>query len=124
MTDAGEPPGARQATHAAAAAVTACGEAAKKAAGCLVAAPDAVIDAVLRRMAVLLTEQAPAILAANAADMNEGASQGLGRGLLDRLRLDPGRLEATGRQLGLLAKVPFPRSGCASETLANGLTLT
>ena len=43
-------------------------------------------------MAALLTERAPAILAANAADVTEGEQAGLGRGLLDRLRLDDARL--------------------------------
>jgi len=59
-------------------------------------------------MAALLTERAPAILAANAADMTRAAEDGLGPGLLDRLRLDDTRLAATARQLGLLAGMPHP----------------
>jgi glutamate-5-semialdehyde dehydrogenase len=121
MTDAGHGPDAQQ---DAAGAIVACGEAAKRAAGALAAAPGAVIDAALRRMAALLTERAPAILEANAADMARGTDQGLGRGLLDRLRLDAGRLAATARQLELLAKVPFPRSGFPLDPLASGLKLT
>jgi glutamate-5-semialdehyde dehydrogenase len=105
-------------------AVIACGTAAKHAAGGLAAAPGPVIDDALRRMAGLLSEQAPAILAANAADMERGTEQGLGRGLLDRLRLDPGRLAATARQLELLADVAFPPDGSALRPLPDGLTLT
>ena len=59
-------------------------------------------------MATRLTERAGPVLAANAADMAEGEAAGLGRGLLDRLRLDPARLQDMARQLGLLAEAPFP----------------
>jgi glutamate-5-semialdehyde dehydrogenase len=120
MTEAGHAPSAQQ---DAAAAVVASGEAAKAAAPGLAAAPDTVIDGVLRRMAALLTERARAILDANAADMASGAEQGLGRGLLDRLRLDPTRLDSTARQLELLVKVPFMPHGGHPTPLGNGLTL-
>ena len=116
-TATGQAPDVRQA-------VIACGTAAKHAAGGLAAAPGPVIDDALRRMAGLISEQAPAILTANATDMDRGAEQGLGRGLLDRLRLDAGRLAATARQLELLAEVAFPPNGCASGQLPDGLTLT
>ena len=105
-------------------AVIACGEAAAAAAGQLAAAPDAVIDAALRGMAALLTERAGQILAANAADMAEGEQAGLGRGLLDRLRLDPARLQDMARQLGLLAEAPFPLDSRPVRELPGGLRLT
>ena len=105
-------------------AVIACGEAAAAAAGQLAAAPDAVIDAALRGMAALLTERAGEILAANAADMAEGEQAGLGRGLLDRLRLDPARLQDMARQLGLLAEAPFPPDSRPVRELPGGLRLT
>ena len=59
-------------------------------------------------MAARLTGQAPEILAANAEDMADGQAAGLGQGLLDRLRLDPGRMQEMARQIGLLADAPFP----------------
>jgi glutamate-5-semialdehyde dehydrogenase len=103
--------------------VVGCGKAANAAAAALAAAPGTVIDAVLRRMAALLTERAPAILDANAADMSDGTAQGLGPGLLDRLRLDPTRLASTARQLELLAGVPFIFNGGEAKPLGNGLQL-
>ena len=104
-------------------AVVSCGEAARQAAPDLAAAPGAVIDGALRQMASLLTETAAAILEANEADMARGAGQGLGRGLLDRLRLDEQRLAATARQLELLAGVAFPAEATPLGTLPDGLRL-
>lgn len=104
-------------------AVVSAGEAARRAAARLAAAPDAVIDAALRQMAGLLRTQAPAILDANAADMARGADGGLGRGLLDRLRLDEERLAATARQLELLAAIPFPADATPLDKLPGGLRL-
>ena len=104
-------------------AVVSCGEAARQAAPGLAAAPGAVIDAALLQMASLLTETAAAILEANEADMARGAQQGLGRGLLDRLRLDEQRLAATARQLELLAGVAFPAEATPLGSLPGGLRL-
>ncbi|HEY2130544.1 MAG TPA: aldehyde dehydrogenase family protein [Streptosporangiaceae bacterium] len=105
-------------------AVIACGEAAAVAAGRLAGAPDAVIDRTLRGMAALLTERAGAILAANATDLAEGEQARLGRGLLDRLRLDPARLQDIARQLDLLAEAPFPADAIPVRELPGGLRLT
>jgi glutamate-5-semialdehyde dehydrogenase len=104
-------------------AVVSCGEAARQAAPGLAAAPGAVIDAALLQMASLLTETAAVILEANEADMARGAQQGLGRGLLDRLRLDEQRLAATARQLELLAGVAFPSEVTPLGSLPGGLRL-
>jgi glutamate-5-semialdehyde dehydrogenase len=89
-------------------AVTACGEAAREGAGSLAAARDEAIDEALRRMATLLGEAAGDVLAANAADVASGEEAGLGKGLLDRLRLDGARIAEMARQIGLLASAPFP----------------
>ncbi len=105
-------------------AVLGCGEAAAAAAGRLAAAPDAVIDAALRGMATLLTERADPVLAANATDVAEGEQAGLGRGLLDRLRLGPARLQDMARQLDLLAGTPFPPDSQPVRELPGGLRLT
>ncbi len=102
----------------------ACGEAAAAAAGSLAAAPDAVIDRALRGMAGLLTERSAEILAANVTDMAEGERAGLGRGLLDRLRLDRPRLADMARQIGLLAEAPFPPDAVPVRDLPGGLRLT
>jgi len=89
-------------------AVIACGRAAAAGAPSLGAAPAEVIDKALRGMAGLLSDQAPRVLAANAADMEAGEAAGLGRGLLDRLQLDQARIDEMARQIGLLADAPFP----------------
>ena len=89
-------------------AVTACAEAARDGAGSLAAARDEAIDEALRRMATLLGEAAGDVLAANAADVASGEEAGLGKGLLDRLRLDGARIAEMARQIGLLASAPFP----------------
>jgi glutamate-5-semialdehyde dehydrogenase len=89
-------------------AVTACGEAAREGARSLAAARDEDIDQALRGMAARLGEAAGEALAANAADVASGEEAGLGKGLLDRLRLDPARIAEMARQLGLLAGAPFP----------------
>ena len=78
-------------------AVIAGGEAARDSAASLAHAPDDVINQALRAMATRLAERAPDILAANAEDMAGGEAAGLGQGLLDRLRLDPGRMQEMSR---------------------------
>jgi glutamate-5-semialdehyde dehydrogenase len=109
--------------HDARQAVISCGEAARRGAAGLAEAPDAVIDGALRQMAALLRTQLPAILEANAADMARGAEQGLGRGLMDRLRLDEQRLAATAGQIELLAGVAFPPAATPLDQLPGGLRL-
>jgi glutamate-5-semialdehyde dehydrogenase len=89
-------------------AVIACGEAAQSAAASLAQAPDEVINQALRAMATLLGGRAPQLLEANAADQADGEAAGLGRGLLDRLRLDEARIQDMAKQIGLLADAPFP----------------
>jgi glutamate-5-semialdehyde dehydrogenase len=121
MDHLGEPAARRVAARRA---VVMCGEAARQGAASLAAAPDEVIDDALRRMAGLLTERAGPILQANAADMTKGAEQGLGRGLLDRLRLDVGRLTATAGQLDRLAGIHFPPYDAQLTELPGGLRLT
>jgi glutamate-5-semialdehyde dehydrogenase len=104
-------------------AVHACGEAASGGARSIAAASDQVIDKALRGMAGLLTERAPVILAANAADMAAGQAAGLGTGLLDRLRLDEARITDMARQLGLLADAGFPPEEVPVRELPGGLQL-
>ena len=107
----------------AATAVTACGHAARAAAPRLAAAPAESVDAALRGMAGLLGETAPALLAANAADVTAGAAAGLGRGLLDRLTLGEARIAEMARQISLLAGAPFPPAQRRLRELPGGLVL-
>ena len=104
-------------------AVAAGGEAAREGARSLAAAPDEVIDAALRAMAALLGEARDEVLTANAADVAGGEAAGLGRGLLDRLRLDEARLAEMARQIGLLADAPFPPGEVPIRDLPGGLRL-
>jgi glutamate-5-semialdehyde dehydrogenase len=104
-------------------AVTACGEAARDGARSLAGARDEAIDEALRIMAARLGEAAGDVLAANAADVAGGEEAGLGRGLLDRLRLDQARIAEMARQLGLLAGTPFPPGETPVRELPGGLRL-
>jgi glutamate-5-semialdehyde dehydrogenase len=106
-----------------AAAVTACGETARAGARSLSAAPDEAIDAALRRMAALLSETAPAVLEANAADLADGEAIGLGRGLLDRLRLGEARITEMARQISVLASSAFPPAQQDIRDLPGGFVL-
>ena len=57
--------------------------------------PDGRLDDALRAMADLLGRRAAAVLAANAEDMRAAEADGVPGALLDRLRLDAARLEAS-----------------------------
>ncbi len=107
----------------AATAVTACGQAARAAAPHLRAAPGDAVDAALHAMARLLGETAPAVLAANAADVSAGEAAGLGRGLLDRLALAEARIAEMARQISLLAGAPFPPAHRRLRDLPGGFFL-
>lgn len=78
----------------------------------------------LKRLARELSAQQHAILAANAADLEEARRQGLSAALIDRLRLDPQRVEALARGVEAVASLPDP----VGETIAcwrrpNGLEI-
>lgn len=103
--------------------VAACGEAAKKAAGSLAAAADDAIDGALREMARLLNTTARSVLAANSKDVAAGESAGLGRGVLDRLRLDEARIAQLAHQIELLASVEFPAAAVRLNDLPGALRL-
>lgn len=106
-----------------AAQVISCGEAARAGARNLAAAPDESINVALHGMATLLTKEAGAVLAANAADLADGEATGLGRGLLDRLRLDEARIAEIARQISLLAASPFPPAQQDIRELPGGFFL-
>jgi len=87
-------------------------------------------DAVTRTSAILgvaraLRARAAEILAANAQDVAEATSAGLAPAMLDRLRLDPARLESIAAAAEAVAAQPDP-VGEALETWSrpNGLRIT
>ena len=60
----------------------------------LALASDATKAAALKAAAAALRQDCPGIIAANALDMEAGAKAGLSPAMLDRLKLDEGRLAA------------------------------
>lgn len=106
-----------------AAAVTACGEAARDGARGLGAAADETIDKALRGIAARLGSATAGVMAANGADIADGEAAGLGQGLLDRLRLDEPRIAEMARQIELLADAPFPPGEVPIRDLPGGLRL-
>ena len=73
--------------------------------GCL---PRAAKDAVLQSIAAGLEASSAAILAANAADVETAQVRGTTPALIDRLRLDPGRLAAIAQSVRAIAALPDP----------------
>ncbi len=62
----------------------------------------------LEAIAVALVAETDAIAAANAEDLARGEREGIGEALLDRLRLDAGRIEALAASLRAIAALPDP----------------
>lgn len=80
--------------------------------------------ALIEAMAAQLQAQAGTILAANAEDLSRGQAAGLGAALLDRLRLDPSRLDAIAAALREVAAQPDPLAGIDhGEVRPNGLVI-
>ena len=84
------------------------GRRAKAASRVLATVNSAAKDAGLVAAADLLVESAADILAANAEDLDHAAAEGMEAGPLDRLRLDPGRIEAMADGLRTVASLPDP----------------
>src|ERR1700685_1629240 len=105
-------------------AVRAAARAARAAAPSLAGATDAAINAGIGAMARVLADAAPAVLAANEADMKAAAEAGLAAGVRDRLRLDADRLKGMAAQLEILAGVEAGPASCMIRDLPGGLVLT
>jgi glutamate-5-semialdehyde dehydrogenase len=103
--------------------VEAAGRAAKAGAPSLANASDATLDRALSAIAARLLAATPALLAANQEDLDAATAQGLGRGLIDRLRLDDARLRQIAEQLTTLAAVPHLESRKLVRMLPDGLRL-
>jgi glutamate-5-semialdehyde dehydrogenase len=84
------------------------GRRARVAARALAVAPSAQKDEALRLGARAIRERAAAILGANLMDVAEAESRGTKGAFLDRLKLDPGRLEAVARAVEDIAALPDP----------------
>ncbi|MGH9077768.1 MAG: glutamate-5-semialdehyde dehydrogenase [Acidimicrobiales bacterium] len=84
------------------------GRRAKRASRDLALASSATKDAALARAAELLVDAGDLVLEANAADLGRAGSGGVPGAVLDRLRLDRGRLEAMAGGLRQVAGLPDP----------------
>jgi len=104
-------------------AVEAAARAARGTVADLAAAPDEQLDDALRAIADQLGRGADAVLAANGADMVAARADGVRDALLDRLRLDPARIDAIAQQLWALADVPAEPSQRTIRDLSDGLVL-
>ncbi|MGZ4601502.1 glutamate-5-semialdehyde dehydrogenase [Oryzihumus sp.] len=81
-------------------------------------------DAALLAMADALEAAAPQVVQANAEDLERGRETGLAEGLLDRLRLDEGRVRAVAGALRDIAGLPDPVGEVVrGSTLPNGLQI-
>jgi glutamate-5-semialdehyde dehydrogenase len=84
---------------------------------------DGAVAEALSAAAGLVCERRAEILAANEADC-EAAQGGLDEGMLDRLRLDAGRVEALAEQVQAVAGIAPLEREIASWTLQNGLRVS
>jgi glutamate-5-semialdehyde dehydrogenase len=97
---------------------------ARVAARTLGAASDAIKADALRRAAAHLREAQAEILRANAVDMDAGAQRGLSPAMLDRLRLDPSRLDGVASAVEQVAALADPVGTVIDESRApSGLHL-
>ncbi len=101
------------------------GARARTAATMLAGLPTAAKAAGLRAAAAAIRTDADAILAANARDVEAGTANGLSGALLDRLRLDPARLEGTAAGVEAVASLADPVGAVIdSSERPNGLQLS
>ncbi len=101
------------------------GERARAAARLLALAPTEQKNAALKAMAVELRKRASEILVANAADVKAAAAKQLKSSFIDRLTLNPSRIEAMATGLEEIAALPDP-VGKVTETWQrpNGLNFS
>ncbi|PZF60627.1 glutamate-5-semialdehyde dehydrogenase [Curtobacterium sp. MCBD17_013] len=99
--------------------------AARAASPALVTATADVKNAALGAIAAAVRSATDEIVAANARDLEAGEQGGLAPGLLDRLRLDPTRIEALASAVEHVATLTDPVGQTVrGSTLPNGLQLT
>lgn len=101
------------------------GQRARAAAAALALCPTAQKAQALKAAAAQLRADAAKILAANAQDMAAGAALGLSSAMLDRLKLDEGRIEAIAAGVDAVAQLPDPVGQVIDEThRPNGLKMS
>lgn len=108
----------------AAALIDRMGRAARAAQRALAAMPSTARQAALEQAAAALRRAAPLILEANAVDVANGAAAGLSGAMIDRLRLDPARIEAMAAGVAEVAALDDPVGRIIDETRRpNGMVL-
>jgi glutamate-5-semialdehyde dehydrogenase len=108
-----------------AAAMAAIGRRAREAAAALALVPAEAKTRALRGAAAAVRSQANEILAANAEDLAAAKESGIGAALLDRLALDPKRLESVAAGLEDIAALPDPIGRVLADwTRPNGLRIS
>lgn len=108
-----------------AAEMLAMGRRARQASRLLATASAAQRTQALAAMARRLRDSAPAILSANAIDMDAARAKGMSGAMLDRLELNPARLEGVAQALDDVAALPDPVGQVmASWTPPNGLVIS
>lgn len=101
------------------------GARARAAAATIARASDAQKADALRRAAQALRDHAPAIIAANARDMENAAANGLSAAMLDRLKLTPDRIEGAAAGVAQVATLDNPLGQVIDRTTRpNGLELS
>ena len=100
------------------------GRAARAAARVLALAPADRKNRALAAMAAAVRAEVTAILAANAEDVAEGRKSGMAAAFVDRLTLNPARVEAMAAGIEVVATLPDP-VGAVTEswTRPNGMTI-
>jgi glutamate-5-semialdehyde dehydrogenase len=104
--------------------MTAMGQAARHGAQALRVATPAQRTAALHAMAAAIRADAPAILAANARDLDKAGAGGLTAPMVERLMLNPERLEGVAAGVEAVAAIPDPLGvETARWTRPNGLDI-
>lgn len=99
-------------------------KAAKAASSSLMLANTAIKNAALENIAALLPQRASEIIAANAKDLENGRTNNIADGLLDRLMLDEKRIQALADAIQTVIDLPDPVGDLVrGKTLPNGLQL-
>ena len=100
-------------------------ERARDSARTLATATTAAKNAALEAIAQALENAVPAIVEANAQDLARGEANNIGSGLLDRLRLDDGRVRGLAAAVRELIALPDPIGQVVrGSTLANGIGIS
>ena len=105
--------------------ITDMGNRARRAALTLAQADTATKSAALRHAAVALRDAQDTILAANSEDMTRSEANGLSAAMLDRLKLDPDRVEGIAQALEAVSELDDPVGEIIdNRTPPNGLDLS